>query len=54
DLRRALSRPVEVPCDQVQWSLLGMSLTGYNMLLSLLLSAACAVAAAREKMWRSP
>lgn len=54
DIKRALSKPAEVPCDQVQWSLLGISLTGYNMLLSLLLAAMCAGASMNVKWWRTP
>lgn len=53
DVKRALDGPAEVPCDRVQWSLLGVSLTGYNMLLSLLLAAACGGAAATTTRWRS-
>lgn len=43
----ALSKPMDVPgCDDVQWSLFGISMAGYNLLASLILaiySAICAL-----------
>ena len=54
DIKRALTKPADVPCDRVQWSLWGISLTGYNMLLSLLLATACAGAFANVTWWRKP
>ena len=44
-----LQSPVEAPaCDQVAWSLFGLSLAGYNVIFSLALAALCAVAAWRQ------
>jgi disulfide bond formation protein DsbB len=47
-----MSAPV-VRCDQVPWSLFGISMAGYNVVLSLAL-AAFAFAAARIAYTRSP
>jgi disulfide bond formation protein DsbB len=40
-----------VPCDKVQWRFLGLSLAGYNVLISLLMAAIAAwgVAASRRR-----
>ncbi|MEO5373358.1 MAG: disulfide bond formation protein B [Alphaproteobacteria bacterium] len=53
DLERALERPAEVPCDRVQWTLFGLSLTGYNLLASLVLAVASGGAALRTTWWRT-
>jgi disulfide bond formation protein DsbB len=37
-----------VPCDVVQWRLLGISLAGYNALISLLMTAIAARGVARS------
>jgi disulfide bond formation protein DsbB len=34
-----LDQPAAPPCDQVQWSLFGISMAGYNMLYAALLAA---------------
>jgi disulfide bond formation protein DsbB len=48
DLRaRLLAQPV-VRCDEVQWSLFGISMAGYNFLLSLGLGACAAAVAVRD------
>lgn len=52
DLDRALSKPAEVPCDRVQWTLFGISLAGYNLIASLVLATASAGAASRTTWWR--
>ena len=45
----ALSGPSDVPaCDEVQWRFLGVSMAGYNMLISAALFALTAFAAAAE------
>jgi disulfide bond formation protein DsbB len=44
---RLLARPV-VRCDEVPWALFGISMAGYNFLLSLGLGAFAAAAAVRE------
>ena len=41
EMHAALERPVAVPCDVVQWTLFGLSLSGYNGLLSLGLAVFC-------------
>lgn len=49
DLRaQVLAAPV-VRCDEVPWSLLGISMAGYNFLLSLALAAATLWLAARRR-----
>jgi disulfide bond formation protein DsbB len=47
ELKRQLEATPPVMCDQVQWSLFGISLAGWNLLASLLLAAFCFWAA----MW---
>jgi disulfide bond formation protein DsbB len=45
DLQRALTMPQARPsCDQVAWTLFGVSLAGYNVILSILLAAFAATA----------
>lgn len=39
DLQAMLEAAPLVPCDQVAWSLLGISMAGYNVLVSLLMAA---------------
>ncbi|HJO69528.1 MAG TPA: disulfide bond formation protein B [Rhodospirillales bacterium] len=39
-LNAQLSAPSEKPCDQVDWTLFGLSMAGYNVALSALLGAA--------------
>jgi disulfide bond formation protein DsbB len=48
ELRKALAAQPVVRCDQVPWSLFGVSLAGYNVALSALLASFSAVAAARR------
>jgi len=50
DLRRQLLAAQPVMCDQVQWSLYGISLAGWNFIASLVMAAFCAAAAA----WLAP
>lgn len=46
ELQAALTAPSSLkPCDRVDWRLFGLSLAGYNALLSLGLAAACLAAA---------
>ncbi len=52
DLRAALAAPEIVPCDAVPWSLFGISLAGFNLILSLGLAVAAAWAARRAVPWR--
>jgi disulfide bond formation protein DsbB len=46
-----LAQPV-VRCDEVAWSLFGISMAGYNVILSLVIAAFAIVAAHRT--WRQP
>lgn len=50
-LKSLLTTPV-VRCDEVAWSLFGISMAGYNLLLSLGLAGYCALAA--QKTNRKP
>jgi disulfide bond formation protein DsbB len=49
-LRAQLLASQPVMCDQVQWSLFGISLAGFNLLGSLAMAAFCAATAA----WLAP
>ncbi len=49
DLRRQLLETDFVPCDEVQWSLFGISMAGYNVLASLGLALASFWAAYKTK-----
>lgn len=45
DLLGALGKPMDVPaCDKVAWSMLGVSMAGWNMIISLGLAAMSGVA----------
>ena len=41
DLASGLAAPSIVRCDEIPWSLFGISLAGYNFLISLLLTGLC-------------
>ena len=41
-----LNEPPPPPCDQVQWSLFGVSMAGYNMLYAALMAAIVLIGAA--------
>ncbi|MDJ0946461.1 MAG: disulfide bond formation protein B [Kiloniellales bacterium] len=43
-----------VPCDEVAWSLFGISMAGYNLLASLALAAVCLLTAVRLRNPRTP
>jgi len=47
DLREMLLNQTFVPCDEIPWSLFGLSMANYNTLGSLVLAAACVWAANR-------
>jgi disulfide bond formation protein DsbB len=49
ELQKQLSAPPRKPCDQVDWTFLGLSLAGYNVIASLILAVACVVGARRIK-----
>jgi disulfide bond formation protein DsbB len=50
ELRRQLDAVPIVMCDQVQWSLFGVSMAGWNVVASLALAGFCAASAA----WFAP
>lgn len=53
ELQAALENPPTLArCDEVGWSLFGISLPGYNIVLSLLLGVGCLLATARSELWR--
>ena len=47
DLRRLLLAQPVVRCDEIPWSLFGVSMAGYNAIVSLMLGAASLFAAVR-------
>jgi disulfide bond formation protein DsbB len=49
-LERQLERTEAVMCDKVQWSLIGVSLAGWNLLASALMASICGAVFARR--WR--
>jgi disulfide bond formation protein DsbB len=50
ELMAQLNKPVKLPsCDQIAWSLFGISMAGYNVLVSLGLALYAGVAATRSK-----
>ena len=51
-LRRQLEATAIVRCDEVQWSLMGVSLAGFNLIASAALAAGSFVLALRS--WRRP
>jgi disulfide bond formation protein DsbB len=55
DLKRQLLGTQPVLCDQVQWSLFGVSLAGWNCLASLIMAAICIAvfALSRGRAWRA-
>jgi disulfide bond formation protein DsbB len=48
DLRKQLLATEPVLCDQVQWSFLGVSLAGLNLIASAVMAVVC-IAAARRR-----
>lgn len=50
ELKRLLQNQQNVPCDVVQWTLFGISLAGFNFLISLGLLGATAIGL--EHQWR--
>lgn len=48
DLLSALSKPMNIPkCDQIAWSMFGLSMANYNMILSILLAIWSCICALR-------
>jgi len=54
DLRAGLRDPEVVPCDTVAWSFLGISVAGYNLILSVMLAGVALWATRRPSLWRHP
>jgi disulfide bond formation protein DsbB len=52
DLRKQLLQTRPVACDQVPWSLFGISIAGYNMLVSFVFAAASVWALVRMRRIR--
>lgn len=48
DLRKQLLATPVVRCDEIPWSLFGVSIAGWNALASLVLAVYCALAAVRQ------
>jgi disulfide bond formation protein DsbB len=48
EMRALISKAAPVQCDQIQWSLFGVSMAGWNLVASLALTACC-VAVARQR-----
>lgn len=47
DLLNALQRPAEMPaCDKIPWTLFGLSMAGYNTLISMGMAVLCGLALA--------
>ena len=49
DMKRQILGTAPVLCDQVQWSLFGVSLAGWNLLASLTMTAICGAVFARSR-----
>jgi disulfide bond formation protein DsbB len=49
DLKRQILGTAPVLCDQVQWSLFGVSLAGWNLLASLGMTVICSVVFVRSR-----
>jgi disulfide bond formation protein DsbB len=52
DMKRQILGTQAVLCDQVQWSLYGVSLAGWNLLASLAMAAICALVFRRIRLDR--
>jgi disulfide bond formation protein DsbB len=48
DLRKQLLATEPVLCDQVQWSVFGVSLAGFNLIASAVMAVVCTAAARRR------
>lgn len=49
DLMQSLSAPPPKPCDAVDWTVLGVSMAGWNVVFSLFATGACVYALTRAK-----
>ena len=54
ELKRQILATAPVRCDEVRWSLFGVSLAGWNLLASLLMTAICAYAFVQARRPASP
>ena len=52
-MKRQILGTAPVMCDRVQWSLLGVSLAGWNLLASLVMTAICLIAFVEARRPRS-
>jgi len=52
DMEKALSTKPTVRCAAVPWTLFGLSLTAYNLIVSAGLTLLCLMAAAERRLWR--
>ena len=52
-LRKQMLETAFVPCDEIPWSLFGISMAGYNLLVSLALALGCFWAAWRARGTRA-
>jgi disulfide bond formation protein DsbB len=53
EMKRQILGTAPVLCDQVQWSLFGVSLAGLNLLASMIMAAICAAVFVRARRPRS-
>ena len=54
DLQASLAQPAPKPCDEVDWTLFGVSLAGYNAMMSLVFALASAIGAAQIRNEMKP
>jgi disulfide bond formation protein DsbB len=52
DIRLALQQPGQPACDEVQFTLFGISIAGYNIAAGLLFSSWCLWAARTDRFWQ--
>lgn len=54
DIQSALQRPGTPACDDVPFTLFGISMAGYNMLAGVILAGLATWAAKQDAYWRTP
>jgi len=50
EMKKLILNSAPVQCDQVQWSLFGLSMAGWNLVVSLAMVACCIAAALRPRV----
>jgi disulfide bond formation protein DsbB len=50
EMKRLIMNSAPVQCDEVQWSLFGVSMAGWNLVASLAMVASCIAAALRPRL----